>query len=288
MQKETPFPEPACEVLKRRVSVRSYLPDPVPADVREKIAAYCGTLKGPFSPGVRIALLDKRELEVSEGIRLGTYGFIQGATLFAAGAVKEGERALEQFGYVLEALVCYLTALGLGTCWLGGSLNRNAFNQAMKLQKGELLPAAVAFGYAGKSKTIVDFALDPLGRGRQRKDWSELFFDGAFGRPLGGWDAGGYAPALEMVRIAPSASNKQPWRILRLGGAFHFYLHHFRPYANLFGFDMQKIDMGIAMFHFEAGAKESGLLGAWKDSEPETIGVPDNAEYIVTWAPERP
>jgi len=283
--REKAFSEPLSEVLKRRVSVRSYRPDPVPPGVREKIAAYWNTLKGPFEPGLRFMLLDKRELK-TEGIRLGTYGFIQGAGLFAAAAVEDGERALEQLGYVLEALVCYLTALGLGTCWLGGSFNKKAFAEAVKLEKGELLPAVVAVGFPGKSRTIVDFTLNPAGKGRKRKDWAELFFDGAFGRPLGGRDAGAYAPALEMVRIAPSASNKQPWRIVRQDGEFHFYLRHSPRYSSLLGFDIQRIDMGIAMFHFEAGAKEAGLFGAWETRGPDAYGVPENTEYVVTWAPK--
>lgn len=33
--------------------------------------------------------------------------------------------------------------------------------------------------------------------------------------PLEKEEAGNYEAALEMVRIAPSASNKQPWRILK-------------------------------------------------------------------------
>jgi hypothetical protein len=281
---EYAFSGPVSEIIRRRVSVRSYAQTPVPSDLKEKITAYFDELDGPFEAGTRFKLLDKTELKANENIRLGTYGFIKGASLFAAAAVENRERAMEQLGYVFEKLICYITSLGLGTCWLGGSFNRGAFKEAMNLQTNELIPAVSAVGYAGNSRTIVDFALNPSGQKRKRKDWGELFYSGTFKQALSYQEAGAYALPLEMVRIAPSASNKQPWRIVLENGNFHFYLRHFRPYSKMFGVDIQKIDMGIAMFHFESSAKEAGLSGAWQISAPVIGDTPGNTEYSITWA----
>lgn len=47
--------------------------------------------------------------------------------------------------------------------------------------------------------------------------------------------------------------------------------------------DMQRIDMGIAMGHFEWTAQELGLAGHWEVSDPR-LPLPDNqTEYTVTW-----
>jgi len=86
------------------------------------------------------------------------------------------------------------------------------------------------------------------------------------------------------VRIAPSASNQQPWRIIRdkSGKNFHFYLKRTKGYNKLFqGISLQNIDMGIAMCHFELTAKEAGLKGNWniENNGPATEGL----EYIVSW-----
>jgi len=60
-----------------------------------------------------------------------------------------------------------------------------------------------------------------------------------------------------MVRIAPSASNKQPWRIVKIEGAWHFFLERTKGYGDGIIFkllklaDIQRLDMGIAMCHFE-------------------------------------
>jgi hypothetical protein len=47
--------------------------------------------------------------------------------------------------------------------------------------------------------------------------------------------------------------------------------------------DLQRVDMGIAMCHFELTAREAGLSGEWLRAEPD-IEKPDSlTEYVVTW-----
>ena len=109
----------------------------------------------------------------------------------------------------------------------------------------------------------------------ERKGTEQLFFDGDFSTPLTTGDEK-LRDALEMVRLAPSATNSQPWRILRAGNAFHFYLAHTKGYTDKAGWDMQKIDMGIALCHFMGVAGGELVL-----SDP---GIPagENTDYIAT------
>jgi hypothetical protein len=47
--------------------------------------------------------------------------------------------------------------------------------------------------------------------------------------------------------------------------------------------DIQRLDMGIAMCHFELTARELGLPGKWACAEP-SIKKPDGlTEYTVSW-----
>jgi hypothetical protein len=48
-------------------------------------------------------------------------------------------------------------------------------------------------------------------------------------------------------------------------------------------YDLQRVDMGIAMCHFELTAKELGIVGKWKISDPGSISVPQDTEYVVSW-----
>jgi len=86
------------------------------------------------------------------------------------------------------------------------------------------------------------------------------------------------------VRLAPSASNRQPWRILKekRSNIFHFYLERAKIYAKAIKrIDMQKVDMGIAMCHFELAARELGLTGSWQQQGNQTNR--EDKEYIISW-----
>ena len=118
----------------------------------------------------------------------------------------------------------------------------------------------------------------------KRKPWNELFYLHDIDNFLDDENSGSFNTPLECVRMAPSASNKQPWRIIKGKGqdAFHFYLKRTPGYENIVkDIKLQNVDMGIAMCHFELSAKELGLKGDWNVNDPQIKS--DGMEYIVSW-----
>ena len=277
------FGEPVVEIIRRRRSVRTYSKLPVPADVKERLHQYFQQLEGPFQVGIRFELLDKLAIRADAKIKLRTYGVIQGASSFIAAAVEKKEHNLEQLGYIFENLILYLTSLGLGTCWMAATFNRSQFSKAMRIGTDAILPIVTPIGYASGIRSPIDTLMKPFPAVKMRKAWNKLFFKNSFNTLLEGADAGAYAMPLEMVRLAPSASNKQPWRIVKEDGSFHFYLAHDAIYSYRYKYDIQKIDMGIAMFHFQCTASEAGLKGRWEIQTPVSKNVPEELEYIITW-----
>lgn len=191
----------------------------------------------------------------------------------------------------MEQAVLFATDLGLGTCWLGGTFTKSGFAGKIAATKEETVPAVIAVGYGLAADGAGD-GVRGLAGGHRRLPAEQLFFEREFGRPLAPERSGGYAEPLEMVRLAPSASNKQPWRIIRDGRFWHFYLRRTKGYGKgsltfrLLGLaDLQRVDMGIAMCHFELTARELGLAGRWVADEP-AIARPagESVEYIVSWA----
>ena len=113
-----------------------------------------------------------------------------------------------------------------------------------------------------------------------------MFFDGTWDRPLDKFMAGRYEIPLEMVRLAPSSTNKQPWRIVKDKGVFHFFLQRSAGYYAKMtsAVDLQRIDMGIAMCHFELVAKDLFLDGHWVEIDDFSFGpLPKRTEYVVSW-----
>lgn len=271
------------ETINRRVSCRTYGDRPVePSKIMELAAFLRANTASPFGSEIRFQLLNLGELEISGAGRLGTYGVIKGARRFIAGAVRRRPKAMEDFGYCMERNILEATALGLGTCWLGGTFSRSGFAEKMRLADGELLPAVTPVGYAGDKKSLIDRVFRFSAGSDRRRSWHEIFFDGRIDNPLQPESAGAYATPLACLRMSPSASNKQPWRIIKDNSLFHFYLKHTPGYNAILGdIKLQNVDMGIAMCHFELSSAALGLKGRWQADDPQmqTGGM----EYIASW-----
>ena len=284
------FAHPVEELVKQRFSCRSYLSQPVEEQTRQRLADYAAALQtGPFGAQIRFELVAAREKDQKAIRTLGTYGFIKGATGFIIGVIQDEEKNLEDFGYLMESIILFATDMGLGTCWLGGTFTKSSFSQRVSPRPGELIPAVVAMGYCAKKQHGFDAIIRNSAGAERRLSWEKLFFDSRFGVPLSREAAGDYATALEMVRRAPSASNKQPWRIIKDGNMWHFFLQRTPGYregmlVRLFTVaDMQRIDMGIAMCHFELVARDHGLDGRWEMNAPDIGKTDEFSEYTVSW-----
>lgn len=277
------FSKPITELIRKRTSVRSYEPKLLEENLREKLSVYLKEAKGPFDEAVRFQLLDNNAA-VDSNAKLGTYGVIRGVSSYAVSAAEKGDMYLEELGYRFEKFVLYSTSLGLGACWLGGTFKKGEFAKAMNLKEEEILPIVIPVGYPTKNKTIVEKLMRRVAGSDNRKPWEEIFFNENFDKKLTKEEAGIYSEALEMVRVAPSASNKQPWRIVKQANNLHFYICHAKGYSSALGFDMQRIDIGIGMCHLELTLKEAGIEGTWEKLNPN-IKVNDNSlEYVISWA----
>ena len=176
----------------------------------------------------------------------------------------------------------YAASLGLGTCWLGGTFNKSAFAGAMEIKEEELFPILSPIGFPAERKSLTERLMRLGVKADSRLLWQELFFADSFDTSLDETYTGPYRFALEMLRLAPSAVNKQPWRVLVCADAVHFYRKG--NYPSLGGIDMQRIDMGIAMCHFDLAVQDCGLPGHFEIKDP-TIQTP-GLQYIASWIKE--
>ena len=109
------------DLIDRRYSCRSYAERPIAAEHKEALEAFMITrTRGPLGSAVRFGLIAAEPDDASALRRLGTYGFIKGATGFIVGAVKSGPGDLEDYGYLLEEVVLHATGLGLGPAGSAG------------------------------------------------------------------------------------------------------------------------------------------------------------------------
>ncbi len=264
------------ETVRQRYSVRTYAPTPVPPAIREKILQYAETIDNPFGAKVHFQFIEKQT--ASKGEKLGTYGFIKGADLFIAVTVQDKEGAAESVGYVFEQLVLYIASLGLGTCWLGGTFNKSAFAEKIEIPDGWIFPILSPVGYPAKQR-VKERVFRTAINANNRVASEKLFFADAFKTPLDLHKVGAYAHCLENLRLAPSAGNKQPWRVVYDGNVFHFFKKGSMQF-------MQVLDVGIGINHFVLTANERGLQGHLAKADVSAYPLTSDMKYVASWVCE--
>ncbi|MEJ5377554.1 MAG: nitroreductase family protein [bacterium] len=281
------------QIITERYSCRRYTGEPLREKERLSLGEFLSAkARGPLGSPTRLVLLAQAQEDQGVLKGLGTYGFIRGATAFMAGSVGSSPNDMEDYGYVMEEAVLYATGLGLGTCWLGGTFTKSSFARKVGLRAGESMPAVVALGYKHKEDPIRGQLRRRVGA-TQRFPAEKLFFQESFEKPLRLHPEEPLGKVLECVRWAPSASNKQPWRIVRIGRDFLFYLQRSKGYGKgsllfrLLGLaDLQRVDMGIAMCHFELAWVQLGLKGKWVKEKAQLLPSQGSLQYIITWRPD--
>jgi nitroreductase len=276
------------ETLLSRTSVRTYDGTPLsPDEVVSLRKAFLDCSIGPFGGKPRFTLVGP-EVEGSSGTgKVGSYGIVRNAPAYILGVIERGPFAFEDFGYCMEGIILSATALGLGTCWLGGTFDRKAAVRTLAATKDEIVPAMSPVGHATPRRGAVDSLIRMSAGSSGRRPWAELFFSGSFNMLLpNGEDS--WSVVLKCVQRGPSASNKQPWRIVRDDTSekprFHLYLQEDKTYNHAMGeLRPQNIDMGIAIMNFEAAAHALGLPGAWKRLEQDPLTAEAPLSYIASF-----
>lgn len=265
-------------IMRERKSVRTFDSSDLRPEHRAALERSLAETPRLMAMPVDFRLLDAE----AEGLKSPV---IVGARHYLAGKVAAAPMAAVAYGYSFEHLVLAAAALGLGTVWLAATLDRSAFEAAMALKDGEMMPAVSPVGYAAAKRSIRERAMRKAMKSDTRLPFETLFFDGDFGTPFAPEAAGDWATPLEMVRLAPSATNKQPWRVVIDGRQAHFYECRSRGIPKGDTSDIQRVDLGIALCHFELAAKEVGLPGRFAAADPG-IASPEGTEYILTYAVE--
>lgn len=271
------------EEMKNRVSVRTFDGQKLTKETIKILDAYISELNNSsiFGGNVRFKLVHTVN-DQNEKIKLGTYGVIKGANTFVAAAVDKNPKSLIELGYKLESFVLKVTAMGLGTCWLGGTFSKGEFGKAMSIQSTEILPIVLPVGVPLGKRTIVEKMFRAVAGSDNRKQFNEIFYKFELGKPLASTELHPYfAEALDMVRIAPSGSNKQPWRIVVDNDNLNIYLAHTKGYSSALGYDIQIVDIGIAMLHLESALTEHNLNGKWVDSK--LPNSENDTSYIISY-----
>ena len=207
------------EAIQNRHSVRRYTDQGVKGDVLAALQAEVSKCNDKSGLHIRLVTDDPDTFN----------GFLakvrfSGAKNYIVLAGKESADLDEKAGYYGERLVLKAQQLGLNTCW-AAMFSGKKFSA--KIDKGEKIVIIISFGYGvtqgvpHKSKPLESLC-------RVDGDMPDWFRSG-----------------MEAAMLAPTALNKQK---------FLFTLSENAVKAECQDGALTKIDLGIAKYHFEAGA----------------------------------
>ena len=261
------------DVIKARRSVRTFDGNGLTAEEIAALQEFADRTENPYGQSAVFQVFSAKEHGLSSPV-------IAGTDLYLTGKIQKQPHAEESFGYIMEEVVLFAQANGIGTTWIAGTINRGSFEKACGLGAGEVMPCVSPLGHPAKKMSIKESLMRKGVKADSRLPFEQLFFEGSFDRPLSKAAAGDLADALEAVRWAPSAVNKQPWRLVVCEDRVYFFEKKDKGYDNG-DWDLQKVDLGIALCHFLRMTKAAGLSPACVIEDPG-IACPPSTCYVAT------
>ena len=210
------------EAIDARHSVRAYLEQPIPADVRERLDGYAAACSEESGLHIFLRYDDAAGFDSA----LAHYGSFRNVSNYIVLAGKKTADFDFLCGYYGEKLVLFAQRQGLNTCWTALTFNKKHVREL--IPAGETLCMAIALGYGQtqgvqhRSKAYADVSDAPA----DAPDW--------------------FAAGVEAALKAPTAVNQQK---------FAFSLVDGEPFVRIKGLgSCTKVDLGIVACHFEAAS----------------------------------
>jgi nitroreductase len=236
-------------IIFKRKSIRKYKKEPVESSKLRSLQKFLEELTPLYHDiKTKIVILPEKDIKRLCSIRVPHYVVIYSE-------IKEGY--LLNAGFLLQQVDLFLSANGIGACWLGLGIPQRASSSSNGLE----YVIALAFGNADEPlhrDNISEFKRKPLSEISSVNNADEL---------------------LEAARLAPSATNSQPWYFS--GSADNLIISRKLPNiikAAVYS-KFNQIDIGIALYHLQVSALHMGKNIEFKRENDE---VPKGFEYIAT------
>jgi nitroreductase len=267
------------EIIKKRKSCRNFNRTLLNPDNKKELENFINENGQGFSKNIiNIKIVEKN----SDDKRMKLdYGLIRGHRNYLLGKSKSDITSRVEYGYIVEKVVLKATEMNLSTCWVG--YFDDSYFDEVKFESGFEIPSIIVIGYQEKRATFLDKFVGFSAKSTTRLNWDTMFFNHKSKTAIDRSAIGKYSDSLEMVRLAPSSGNTQPWRIFFDGIAneFHFYK---KPVSKRYeSKGLHDVDMGIALSHFELTSLYNNLSGSWIKHPYEKVSSIDDLQYIMTW-----
>jgi nitroreductase len=263
----TPLQPSLYDGIFRRRSIRRFVMAPIPDDLVGDVRAFAARAV-PLDPSIRVEFVVRHETDVRNLLPneaphyLCLYSERKGPYLMNA-------------GYLLQQVDLYLSTIGLGSCWLG-----------IAKPNAKAVPAAPAKAAMHGLDYVIMLAFGrpavPLHRTSPAEFNRRSLAEIADLPSLSGFTAAAGLPDptvwLEPVRIAPSATNSQPWRFSGSGESLLVGRERLGLLKEPFMGRMNQVDIGIALCHLDLSLAHHGTSAVFDFTK---FPAPDGTESMA-------
>ena len=221
--------------IESRRSRRKFLTSPLDPSIMAKLQSLIAEYYAEEGMDMRLVLGNGAAFS---GLRK-SYGMFSGVQNYV-GLIGDKNDLIntEKLGYYGELLVLHATALGLGTCWVGGSFHRASC--PFDLRENESVICAIAIGNISPELGLKEKLIRGIVH-RKTKTIEQMYTSSD---AVPEW----FLCGMKAVQLAPSAVNRQP--------VMFCYAQDKTTTASVKDMtgDGFALDLGIAKLHFEIGA----------------------------------
>ncbi len=176
-----------------------------------------------------------------------SYGLISGAKSYIALVGNSKNLNYKQkIGYYGEMIVLQAVAMGLSTCWIGGTYDKEECEKHIKFNDKEELVCIIAIGHSPKELSIKEKVVKSISKGKN----SDIIIEKD--EELPDWVLNG----INLSKKSPSALNKK-----EIG--YELKNKKVKAVIKEKNHNYEDVDLGISMLHFEIGAYQKGYKGNW-------------------------
>lgn len=245
------------EAIKKRHAVRTFKADaPFTAEQVSAIEQAIEQSTSPFGGEIAVKLY---HFDLSKE-KPNTYGSVEGASWYILVGASADPLSLLTLGYRMEQVALKIFQLGLGVNFITATFRGSSFVDAASFSDTTPLTAIMPLGVPAEKTRLIERLTHLFMRSRDRKPFDDTFFD------IGSNSI--FREPLEMMRLAPSAYNRQPWRADAKGDTIWFY--QVASHNSLIG-------MGTGLANFYLTLRQQGHDG--------TFTPPDGAPPHDGWEP---
>ncbi len=240
------------ETIFKRKSIRKYDLTPLQDNILDRINLQINSLKA-MNDEIKTDIKIVSQKDINNLLPIYAPHYI-----IASSEIKEDY--LTNIGFILQQLDLYLSANGIGCCWVGMAKP----TKKIKVSEHMVFVIALAFGMPAEPlyrENISDFKRKSILDISDQTESNQL---------------------LEAIRLAPSGTNSQPWYFKINPNIFHAFCIKSNFLKAIIYEKMNKVDMGISLCHLWLAIKHINKEAVFFKDINAYNNPPKNNYYITS------